>query len=192
MKQSLKLLLLLVILPTKTLSNPFYSNHFDQNDILLEEEDKRELFRGIKTVYAPEYRVYSNASISSLIGREKRELWPNYQPEIFLQRCNKRRKIFTSSTPSEEDDLFINTNGNNDNYNNLDGNNNLMSIPQSEKWNFSNYIDPDIRSEHDLKLVTHNNATNISSLDLNDFWHCQNGTQEIRKIQGNYYILVEP
>lgn len=90
MRQLYKLLLF-VIFPTEIVSNPFYSNRFDQNDILLEEEDKRELSRGIKTVYAPEYRLYTNASISSLIGREKRELCRNYQPEIFLQRCNKRR-----------------------------------------------------------------------------------------------------
>lgn len=176
MKQLYHLILLHVIFTSGVFSNPFnlpfLSNRFEHNDILLEEDDKRDLFRGIKTVYAPDYRIYMNVSSNDLIGREKREVCRNYQPEIFLHKCNERRKITSTTSYNILD--------------NLDIDKDLMNIPQSRTWmNFSDYVDPDIRREHDYNLDSLKNSTNVS-LDLNDFWHKEMSTQEIRKIQGKF------
>ncbi|XP_023027272.2 neprilysin-4 [Leptinotarsa decemlineata] len=51
---------------------PFHLRRYDQFDILQEDEDKRDILRDIKTVYAPENRIYTNDSICRIHGKRKR------------------------------------------------------------------------------------------------------------------------
>ncbi|KAJ8976142.1 hypothetical protein NQ317_018114 [Molorchus minor] len=46
---------------------------YDQAEIL-EEDDRRDILRGTKTIYAPDYRMYGNGSTCAFMGKWKREL----------------------------------------------------------------------------------------------------------------------
>lgn len=160
----------------KLISLPLSINRYDSIDVLLEEEDKRDLFRGIKTVYAPEYRVYTNGSIGSLIGKEKRDIHQFYNSHEFINQCNMNQKK-SLSAPLEYDDQFRRAN-----YDIPE----TFEIPEENKWlNFTNYAS----TEQNTNNALSKNVTNISSLDLSVFWHSQMSTQEIRKIQGNLFLL---
>lgn len=166
---------------SKHVSLPFSLNRYDQSDVFLEEEDRRDLFRGIKTVYAPEYRIYTNGSIGGFTGRDKRELYEYYRPKEFFEKCKAQK---TTSLPEEE--VIPIEMGKNNNFENFDIDDGFLDTVGGNSWlNYTNYIDPDIRREQELHLNPHRNLTNISSVDLSVFWHSQVGTQDIRKIQGN-------
>lgn len=173
---------------SKHISLPFSLNRYDPSDILLEEEDRRDLFRDIKTVYAPECRIYTNGSIGGFIERDKREIY-NYQgTKTFFEKCKAQKT--PPFIPREEgvpDDIVKKSN-----FENFGFDNNFLDTGSGNSWlNYTNYIDPDIRREQDLHVNPHGNFTNISSLDLSVFWHSQMGTQEIRKIQGKTEHIIK-
>lgn len=55
------------------LPGPFALKRYDQAEIL-PDEDRREILRDIKTVYAPEYRPYVNESLDTHVTHDKREV----------------------------------------------------------------------------------------------------------------------
>lgn len=55
------------------LLGPFALKRYDQTEIL-PDEDRREILRDIKTIYAPEYRPYVNESLHAHIVQEKRDV----------------------------------------------------------------------------------------------------------------------
>ncbi|CAH1160108.1 unnamed protein product [Phaedon cochleariae] len=67
---------------------PLLIKRYDLADILLEEEDKREILRDIKTIYAPEGRTYMNGSICS---KKKRDLNHDRQYDEDLSCPNMKR-----------------------------------------------------------------------------------------------------
>lgn len=80
MSQSRQFFSLLYLLVSFNLSShtiylpgPFVLKRYDQTEIL-PDEDRREILRDIKTIYAPEYRLYVNDSLNKYINQEKREV----------------------------------------------------------------------------------------------------------------------
>lgn len=163
----------------KLINLPLSINRYDSNDVLLEEEDKRDLFRDIKTVYAPEYRIYANGSIGSPAGKEKRDIHEYYNPKDYINKCSMKKKK-SSSTPLEEKNFY--KLGKNKILEIFDIDNDLLDISDDNKWLNQTNFDRDIPKGQDIGLFR--NVTNISSLDLSVFWHSQMSTREIRKLQG--------
>lgn len=162
---------------------PFSFKKYDQSDILLEEEDRRDLLRDIKTVYAPEYRIYTNGSIGTLVSKEKREVCRYCKNlEEFVTKC-KGKKFKTTSIPVDEDDKIQMAKENI--LETFDVDNNLLETPDRNSWlNITNYIEPDIQQEQDIEVGSKKKISDWSSLDLSVFWHNEVGTSEIRKLQG--------
>lgn len=185
MKKALTLVFLFLISTQNTIctftSLPFSLKKYDQSDILLEEEDKRELLRDIKTVYAPEYRIYTNSSIGIHMGKEKREICSYYQPNQFLKKCTGQNRRVTP-IPLDDDNRFQIAKDNV--LETFDIDDNLLDGPEGNGWlNFSNYGDATL-SQKRLGLGLTETIPNVSSIDLGVFWHTEMDTQQIRKLQG--------
>lgn len=187
MKPSHKIIFIYTIIIQETICRlvnlPFSLKKYDQNDILLEEEDKRDLLQDIKTVYAPEYRIYTNGSIGAQMGKEKREICRYYNYQEFMNKCTKK-KIKTTIMPKNKDDqIQIAKNSILETYN-VDEN--LLDSSDSKHWiNYTNYVNMGEGQPQDLNMGMERNLTNTSSLDLSVFWHSDMDTQQIRKLQGS-------
>lgn len=165
----------------KLIDLPFSLRKYDQSDILLEEEDKRDLLRDIKTVYAPEYRIYTNGSIGTLVRKEKREIC-KYRPREEFIKCT-RKKIRSTPDPINEDDRI--QMAKNNILETFDMDDNLLDTPDANSWlNYTTYLDPGIQRGQDFSMELNKNLTNVSSLDLSVFWLNEKSTKEIRKLQG--------
>ncbi|CAG9829204.1 unnamed protein product [Diabrotica balteata] len=75
---------------------PLSIKRYDQADLLQEDEDRREILKDIKTIFAPEYRVYTNDSICSTVTKRKRT--SNYCRDDLFKEYDPRRDFFSKSS----------------------------------------------------------------------------------------------
>lgn len=84
----------------KCLHSPLSMKRYDQADLLIDDEDRREILKDYKTIFAPEYRIYTNDSICSTVTVAKRKSKfedENCRDDIYKE-YDPRRDFFSKSS----------------------------------------------------------------------------------------------
>ncbi|XP_057664077.1 neprilysin-4-like [Diorhabda carinulata] len=194
--------LLLIILSVlsatnlKCINGPFSIKKYDQADMLQEDEDRREIFRDIKTIFAPEYRVYTNDSICSTVTKKKRandycrdDIYKEYDPrrDFFSKSSGKGfyennilyRKYFEETQPKN-----YKTNNSTGTFLHNESTNNKRDFRQKVLNKLQ--VDKNFFETKNMNKNINDKKTNKEKMSTNEIWpiwHSSLSTKQIRNLQ---------
>lgn len=177
----------LLVIAHPILREPISLKKYDQGDIFLEEE-KTDIFRDIKTIYAPEFRIYSNGSLNNFLGKGKRALKNGV--DVRHDNCitNDDIKPFLNYKSQENhiDEDELEETVTNNVMERFDISDRLVDKIISRNKSMNTIF---LRNASSLQNTTKFDAEKFSKVDnlnISSFWHSTLGTNEIRNLQSMF------